>query len=375
VEGHPFAHAEVVAIDETFGIRITNIIPAPSQPTHFDPSYPQPNKISLPLGETILGGEQFLSLGEGSILTLDSITGEPLKVLLGDEVLARGEVIVIDDHYGVRILAFEGQENQKTLETAQGVPSETILTKPQEAPTTSQKPTTPQTFPKPFETSSDKSAPLWLNFLRSEHPQTIALVLSFLPPELASQILEELPYEVAPTIVQRIHNLSYVSPQVIRTVERELERKLEQAAQAPFAPGGLPTVMEIMKRVNRVTEKHILESLEEEDPLMAEEIKKNLFVFEDLVYLDDKSLQKVLREVDTPTLIVALKGADHKIQDKVFKNLSKKNGEMLKEDMEFSGPIARARVDEAQKHIIDIIRKLEDQGELFILRKGEDLLI
>jgi flagellar motor switch protein FliG len=212
-----------------------------------------------------------------------------------------------------------------------------------------------------------------LNFIQQEHPQTIALILAYLEPPKASIILSQLPPETQSDVAKRIATMDRTTPDVLREVERVLEKKLSTLSSEDYtAAGGVESIVEILNLVDRQTEKLIIESLEEEDPELAEEIKKRMFVFEDIVMLDDKAIQKVLREVDTQELAKALKAVDNEVQDKIFRNMSKRAAALLKEDMEFMGPTRRKDVEEAQQRIVAIIRKLEDAGEVVIARSGEE---
>jgi len=215
-----------------------------------------------------------------------------------------------------------------------------------------------------------------LNFIQGEHPQTIALILAYLDPQKSAQILAELPHNVQADVARRIAEMKRTSPDVLREVERVLERKLSTLASEDFTQaGGIDTVVEILNNVDRGTEKIIIEALEEEDPELAEEIKKRMFVFEDIVLLDDRSIQKVLREVDSQELAKALKGVDSEVQEKIFRNMSKRAASLLSEDMDFMGPIRLRDVEESQQKIVNIIRKLEDAGEIVVARTGEEELV
>ena len=215
-----------------------------------------------------------------------------------------------------------------------------------------------------------------LNFIQQEHPQTIALILAYLEPQKASIILGSLPHEVQSDVAKRISTMDRTSPEVLREVERVLEKKLSTLSSEDYtAAGGVESIVEILNLVDRSTEKSIIESLEEEDPELAEEIKKRMFVFEDIVMLDDRAIQKVLREVDTTELAKALKSVDTEVQDKIFRNMSKRAATLLKEDMEYMGPIRMKDVEESQQKIVSIIRKLEEQGEIVVARAGEDELV
>lgn len=215
-----------------------------------------------------------------------------------------------------------------------------------------------------------------LNFIQQEHPQTIALILAYLEPAKASIILGSLPTDVQSDVAKRIATMDRTSPEVLREVERVLEKKLSTLSSEDFtAAGGVENIVEILNLVDRSTEKLIIESLEEEDPELAEEIKKRMFVFEDIVLLDDRAIQKVLREVDTAELAKALRGVEGEVQDKIYKNMSKRAAALLKEEMEYMGPIRLKDVEETQQKIVSIIRKLEDSGEIVVARSGEDEMV
>jgi len=215
-----------------------------------------------------------------------------------------------------------------------------------------------------------------LNFIQGEHPQTIALILAYLESNKSSMILGALPHEIQSEVAKRIATMDRTSPDVLREVERVLEKKLSTLASEDFtAAGGVDAIVEILNLVDRSTERTILETLEEEDPDLAEEIKKRMFVFEDIVLLGDRDIQKVLREVDTTELAKALKGVNSEVQDKIFRNMSKRAASVLKEDMDFMGPVRLKDVEEAQQKIVAIIRRLEDSGDIVIARAGEDELV
>ncbi len=215
-----------------------------------------------------------------------------------------------------------------------------------------------------------------LNFIQNEHPQTIALILAYLDSNKSASILGSLPHEIQSEVARRIATMDRTSPDVLREVERVLEKKLSTLASEDFtSAGGIETIVDVLNLVDRATERTILETLEEEDPDLAEEIKKRMFVFEDIVLLGDKDIQKVLREVDGTELAKALKGVNSEVQDKIFRNMSKRASAVLKEDMDFMGPIRIKDVEEAQQKIVSIIRKLEDSGDITIARAGEDELV
>jgi len=215
-----------------------------------------------------------------------------------------------------------------------------------------------------------------LNFIQQEHPQTIALILAYLEPQKASNILSNLPHEIQSDVAKRIAIMDRTSPETLREVERVLEKKLSTLSNEDFtAAGGVENIVEILNLVDRTTEKTIIESLEEEDAELAEEIKKRMFVFEDIVLLDNQAIQKVLREVDTNDLAKALRGVEAEVQDKIFRNMSKRAAALLKEEMEYMGPIRIKDVEEVQQKIVASIRKLEEQGEIVVARGGEDEMV
>ncbi|RKX78427.1 MAG: flagellar motor switch protein FliG [Spirochaetes bacterium] len=215
-----------------------------------------------------------------------------------------------------------------------------------------------------------------LNFIQQEHPQTIALILAYLEPQKAQIILGSLPHEIQSDVAKRIATMDRTTPEVLREVERVLEKKLSTLSSEDYTQaGGVESIVNILNLVDRSTEKAIIESLEEEDPELAEEIKKRMFVFEDIVLLDDRAIQKVLREVDTQELAKALKAVDSEVQDKIYRNMSKRAATLLKEDMEYMGPIRLKDVEESQQKIVSIIRKLEEQGEIVVARSGEDEMV
>lgn len=215
-----------------------------------------------------------------------------------------------------------------------------------------------------------------VNFIINEHPQTIALVLAHLQPEQASVVLSSLPEDQQAEIARRIALMERTSPDIVREVEAVLERKLSSLVDQDFASvGGVSTLVDILNRVDRSTEKTILETLEQEDRELAEEVRKRMFVFEDLIKLDDNAIRRVLREVDSKDLALALKGSSSEVADKIFRNMSQRASDMLREDIEFLGPTRLREVEEAQQRIVQVIRRLDETGEIIIARGGEDAII
>ncbi|GAQ26259.1 flagellar motor switch protein FliG [Tepidanaerobacter syntrophicus] len=215
-----------------------------------------------------------------------------------------------------------------------------------------------------------------MNFLQNENSQTIALILTYLEPEQAASFLSSLPPEKQVDIAKRVATMDRTSPDIIMEVERVLERQFASVVTEDYTNvGGVQAVVNILNNVDRGTEKNIIEALEAENPDLAEEIRRRMFVFEDILTLDNRSIQRTLREVDTRDLTLALKGASDEVKKRIFENMSKRQVEMVSEDMEFMGPVRLRDVEEAQQKIVNIIRKLEDAGEIVISRGGGDEII
>jgi flagellar motor switch protein FliG len=229
---------------------------------------------------------------------------------------------------------------------------------------------------RPFEFVRKTDPSQLLNFIQDEHPQTIAMILSYLTPNQAAMVIGSLPPEKQADVAKRIAMMDRTSPDVIKEVERVLERKLSSLVNQDYTiVGGVDAIVNILNTVDRATEKHIMESLEIEEPELADEIRKKMFVFEDILLLDDRAIQRVLRDVDNGDLAIALKGSNEEVQNAIFNNLSKRLAVMIKEDMEFMGPVRMKDVEEAQQKIVNIIRKLEDSAEIVISRGGGDEII
>jgi flagellar motor switch protein FliG len=210
-----------------------------------------------------------------------------------------------------------------------------------------------------------------VTFLQEEHPQTIALVLSHLPPGMATDIVAALPTERQVEVASRIANMDQTSPDVIKEVERGLEKRLAGLVSERFERvGGVQAVAEILNMAGRATEKAILEGLEASDPQLVEEIRRLMFVFEDIIRVNDKGIQSVLKEVENDELALALKTASEDLKEKIFKNMSERAAQMIKEEMEFMGPVRVSDVENAQQKIVDIVRRLEDAGDVVIAGRG-----
>ncbi|WBL13293.1 flagellar motor switch protein FliG [Sutcliffiella sp. NC1] len=229
---------------------------------------------------------------------------------------------------------------------------------------------------KPFDFARKADASQILNFIQNEHPQTIALVLSYLEPTKSGQILSELPQELQADIAKRIAVMDSTSPEIINEVEQILERKLSATVTRDYTnTGGVDAVVQVLNQVDRSTERTILDSLEIQDPELADEIKKRMFVFEDIVTLDNMAIQRVIRDVENEDLLLALKVASEEVKEIVFKNMSKRMMETMKEDMEYMGPVRLKDVEEAQSRIVGTVRNLEEAGEIVIARGGGDDII
>ena len=216
-----------------------------------------------------------------------------------------------------------------------------------------------------------------LTFIQNEHPQTSALVMAYLDSDQAAMILTALPPDKQADVAKRIAEMDRTSPDVIREVERVLERKLSSLVTQDFTTaGGVKAIVEILNRVDRTSEKAIIETLEVDNPELTEEIKKLMFVFEDIVMIDDRSIQRILRDVDNKDLSLSLKATPKEVADKVFKNMSSRAADMLREEIEFMGPVKIRDVEEAQQRIVNVIRNLEDKGEIVVARgKGEEMIV
>ncbi len=229
---------------------------------------------------------------------------------------------------------------------------------------------------RPFEFARKADPKQLLNFIQNEHPQTIALVLAHLDPAKSGQILSELPAEAQSDVARRIATMDRMNPEIISEVEQILERNLSQAGMQDFAQsGGIEAVVQVLNGVDRTTERTILDTLEIQDPELAEEIKKRMFVFEDIVTLDARAIQRIIREVSNEGLLLALKVSSDDVKDMVYRNMSQRMVESFKEDMEFMGPVRLRDVEEAQSRIVGIIRRLEDMGEIVVARGGGDDIV
>jgi flagellar motor switch protein FliG len=211
------------------------------------------------------------------------------------------------------------------------------------------------------------------NFIQHEHPQTVALILAYMPPETASVVLASLPERLQADVSMRIAVMDRTAPEVIRQVEEVMERKLASIINQDFTrAGGVHALVDMLNLVDRTTERHILESLDESSPELAEEVRKLMFVFEDILLLDDRSIQQLMKEVEMPDIALALKGTSEEVQNKVTANMSQRAAAMMREDMAYMGPQRRRVIEEAQQKIVSVVRRLEEAGKIVIARGGGD---
>ena len=212
-----------------------------------------------------------------------------------------------------------------------------------------------------------------LTFIQDEHPQTISLIMAHLGPKQAAEILAGLTAKKQLEVVKRIANMDQTTPEAIREVEKGLEARLSSIVNQDLEKaGGIQSIAEVLNLVDRQTEKGILENLEEEQPDLVEQIRRLMFVFEDIISVNDKGIQAVLKEVENDELALALKTASEELQSKIFKNMSERAAAMIKENMEFMGPTRLSDVEAAQQRIVDIVRRLEETGEVIIAGRGGD---
>ncbi|MCQ2969532.1 MAG: flagellar motor switch protein FliG [Clostridium sp.] len=229
---------------------------------------------------------------------------------------------------------------------------------------------------RPFAIARKADAQQLLNVINYEHPQTIALILCYLQTEKAAQIISELPEDIQSEVALRIATMNTTSPAVIKEIEKVLDDKLSTIVRTETTTlGGIDTLVGILNQVDRTTEKHITESLEEDNYELVEKIKSSMFVFEDIITLDDVAIQRILRDVESKELALALKGSSEEVAETIYRNQSKRAAASLKEDIEYLGPVRLTDVEKAQQQIVSIIRRLDEAQEIIISRGGEDALI
>jgi flagellar motor switch protein FliG len=280
---------------------------------------------------------------------------------------------VVEEYYGLAVGAqylTEGGLDYAKVLLRESMDAETAGRLVQQIQTQVQK--TPFSFLQKAETEN------LLTFIQDEHPQTIALIVCHLPHHKAAEILGGLPMQKQIEVIKRIANMEQTNPEVIREVERGLESRLSNMlSQSMEKAGGVNTVAEILNLADRATEKAIMEGLEADDPELVEEIRRLMFVFEDINKVDDKGIQSILKEIDNDELGLALKTASSELQNKIFKNMSERAATLIKEDMQYMGPVRVSDVESAQQRIVDIVRRLEDAGDIIISGRGgeSDLIV
>jgi flagellar motor switch protein FliG len=306
-----------------------------------------------------------LSVTEVELLTLEIARLETVSVEQVEEIMQEFS----DLSAGKQYLTSGGMSYARDLlyATLGADRAERILSKLQES-----------LQPDPFETLRDVHPSQLLEFLRNEHPQTIALVLAHLPSPQAAELLSHLPPEVQPEVAHRLVTMDLPSTEVLQEVERQITQRLAIAEHHPTSTAnydGLETLVQILNNAPRSTEKSVLQALETRDEVMVNRVRQALFIFEDLQRLDNRSIQRILREVDTKELGLALRGASEELRERIFTNMSSRASEILREDMEYMGPVKLRDVDAAQKRIVNIVRTLEEADEIVVSRGGEDEVI
>jgi flagellar motor switch protein FliG len=229
---------------------------------------------------------------------------------------------------------------------------------------------------RPFSIARKADAHQLLNVISNEHPQTIALIMCYMQSDKAAQILAALPLELQSDVSFRIATMSSISPMVIKEIEKVLNGKLSSVIRTDSTVvGGIESLVEILNQVDRTTERNITEGLEREDAELAEKVKESMFVFEDIITLDDVAIQRILREIDNKDLSLALKGCSEEVANSIYKNQSKRAAASLKEDIEFLGPVRLMDVEKSQQKIVGVLRRLDEAGEIVLSRGGEDAII
>ena len=228
----------------------------------------------------------------------------------------------------------------------------------------------------PFEAARTADPSQLATLIQNEHPQLVAMIMAYLQPKKAAIVLQSLDYDSQIEIAKRLALMDRTSPEIIREVESYLEEKLSSIiGQDLTKVGGIDTIIGILNSVDRATEKSIVETMEVQEPILAEEIKKKMFVFEDIVLVDDRGLQRLFKEIDQKDLALALKGVTDEVKEKFFKNMSKRAAEMIKTDIQYMGPVRMRDVDLAQQRIVKLVKDLEAKGEIVITRPGEEEMI
>ena len=342
------------------------------------PSSAAEPEISPAPGMSALSGVRksavlLLTLSEAEAAAVLKRLPPEMVELVGREIASIGEIpppvrsVVFKEFYGLALansyLAEGGLEyTKRLLKASLGDDAEKVI-----------KQVTQQVQTTPFSFLQKADSENLMAFIQDEHPQTIALILAHLPPNKASEILAGLPGQKQIEVVKRVANMETTNPEVIKEVERGLEHRLSDIVSQSFEKtGGVESVAEMLNLADRATEKGIMEGLEVEDPELVESIRRLMFVFEDILLVNDKGIQGVLKEVDNDTLALSLKTASEDLKQKIFKNMSDRASKLIQEDMQYMGPVRISDVEQAQQKIVDIVRRLEDTGEIVIDGRGGD---
>lgn len=236
-----------------------------------------------------------------------------------------------------------------------------------------------QMNPAPFHFLAEVDPAQLLNFVQNEHPQTIALILCYLPPLVASRVLTALPDALQAEVARRIAEMGRIAPETIKEIENVLRRRLEVYTRHGYGgdaeTGGVDAIVQVLNLADRASERTILAALEEENPELAEEIRQKMLTFDDLIHLDDRSMKFLLRQVHYQDLVRAMKDTTPELQEHVLANLSKRHGATLQEDVDLSGPMRRREIEEAQQRIVAVVRRLEESGDVKILRPGDGEIV
>jgi flagellar motor switch protein FliG len=360
------ARGEVVVIDEYFGLRVTDMVLPPQRLRRNLPETGSPTVIcSAVLGRAKPTIAEILSLGEGSIISLDRKEGEPISLEFENCTSFLAEVVVIDENLGVRILAEDGShrvarsntQNSDTMGTPQ------ISHKVDPSPVHDNSAAT-------LEWLQAQAPEKFLNFIQNEHPQTIALVLSILQPQKAAVILASMPVNMQADSIKRLAQMDRISEITVEILIRTLSQKITGLRTEEFLfHGGVRTAAAVLNRADRSTEATVLGALGETEPELAEYIKKNLFVFEDIVLPNKADLKRLLTEVDLSDLVFALRGSTVELENLIYDHLSEEKAAKLRDGVSLlSGAVPDVLIDNAKSRIISLVRKLEEQGDIVVSR-------
>lgn len=363
----PFAYGEVVVIGENYGINVNKVIDENEIETlkeYTSPTSKPELFVRFRLGKTSLKLKDITEIKKNHIIKLDKYAGDPMTVIVNEVPTFNAEIIIFDDMVSARITRIIGLEDEETEPSYYEIDTENK----QEAKIDY------SDYKASFSFLEDIDIDLISKMFAEEHPQTLALIVSNIKPDISSKLVASLPTELKVDVVERIANLDKVSAEVMYSVEKVLKQKVSQI-ELVQTKGGIDTVVDMLNFIDRKSEKDIILSLEKTQPELAEKIKNKLFIFEDIVLLSDADIQKALRNIDYPEMAMALKGVDSEVQEKIFKNQSEKAMEKLKSKMKELGPVRLRDVEENQLKFIEVIKALEEKGEIQITRIGEDNIV